>query len=314
MSDAVAGAADRRRSSITCWSTSTRTPTRCRPRSCGGSSPTGAASRSSATTRRRSTASARASVRNILASRAQFDPPAAVVTLEQNYRSTPPILEAANAVIALATERYDEAPASRRRAGGARPVLVTVADETGPGRVRRRAHPRAARSGRPAARAGGAVPRRAPQRRARGRARPAQHPVREVRRAQFPRSRARQGRALPACAGRRTRATRWRGSALAQLLPGHRAPAGRRAGRARGRGRASRSSPALASFVPPAAARERLAGARASCSHQLRGAGAAWAGAAGPRARAGTSRTWSGSTTTRAVAWAISSSWSSSPR
>src|SRR3954467_8593284 len=41
-----------------------------------------------------------ARVGNILAFPRQYDPPATVVTLEQNYRSTPPILEAANAVIA----------------------------------------------------------------------------------------------------------------------------------------------------------------------------------------------------------------------
>ena len=49
-----------------------------------------------------------ASVGNILAFPRQFAPPAAVVTIEQNYRSTAPILDAANAVIALATEGYEK--------------------------------------------------------------------------------------------------------------------------------------------------------------------------------------------------------------
>ena len=40
-----------------------------------------------------------AEVRNILEFPAQFDPPARVVALERNYRSTQPILEASNAVI-----------------------------------------------------------------------------------------------------------------------------------------------------------------------------------------------------------------------
>jgi DNA helicase-2/ATP-dependent DNA helicase PcrA len=58
----------------------------------------------------------------------QYEPPAAVVTIEENYRSTAPILDAANAVIALATERYEK-NLSATRAGGDRPVLATVADE-----------------------------------------------------------------------------------------------------------------------------------------------------------------------------------------
>jgi DNA helicase-2/ATP-dependent DNA helicase PcrA len=68
------------------------------------------------------------SVRNILAFPAQYDPPAAVRALEQNYRSTSPILAAANAVIALAPERYAKELWSAR-AGGEPPALVTVADE-----------------------------------------------------------------------------------------------------------------------------------------------------------------------------------------
>ncbi|WP_408736627.1 UvrD-helicase domain-containing protein [Acetobacter sicerae] len=40
-----------------------------------------------------------ATVRNILDFPASFDPPARVVTLDRNYRSTKPILDAANAMI-----------------------------------------------------------------------------------------------------------------------------------------------------------------------------------------------------------------------
>jgi DNA helicase II / ATP-dependent DNA helicase PcrA len=47
-----------------------------------------------------------ATVRNILDFPKQFTPLAAVVTLDRNYRSTVPILNAANAVIALAKERF----------------------------------------------------------------------------------------------------------------------------------------------------------------------------------------------------------------
>jgi DNA helicase-2/ATP-dependent DNA helicase PcrA len=69
-----------------------------------------------------------ATVRNILDFPAQFDPPAHVVTLEQNYRSTQPILDAANAVIALATEGFSKRLFSTRRSAQ-RPVIVTAADE-----------------------------------------------------------------------------------------------------------------------------------------------------------------------------------------
>ncbi len=47
-----------------------------------------------------------ANVRNILDFPTQFTPPATIVTLEQNYRSTEPILAASNAVIGLARERF----------------------------------------------------------------------------------------------------------------------------------------------------------------------------------------------------------------
>ena len=47
-----------------------------------------------------------ATVRNILEFPKSFTPPAEIVTLDRNYRSTEPILAAANAVISLAAERY----------------------------------------------------------------------------------------------------------------------------------------------------------------------------------------------------------------
>jgi DNA helicase-2/ATP-dependent DNA helicase PcrA len=69
-----------------------------------------------------------ATVRNILDFPAQFAAPAQVVTLERNYRSTQPILEAANAVIELARERYAKRLWSER-ASAAKPQLVAVRDE-----------------------------------------------------------------------------------------------------------------------------------------------------------------------------------------
>jgi DNA helicase-2/ATP-dependent DNA helicase PcrA len=69
-----------------------------------------------------------ATVRNILDFPAQFSPHANIITLERNYRSTQPILAAANAVINLAGERFTKNLWSDR-ASGERPHLVHVADD-----------------------------------------------------------------------------------------------------------------------------------------------------------------------------------------
>src|SRR5436190_17065193 len=69
-----------------------------------------------------------ASVDNILGFPAQYQPAAAILALEQSYRSTGPILAAANAVIALARERHAKELWSARP-GGEPPLLATVEDE-----------------------------------------------------------------------------------------------------------------------------------------------------------------------------------------
>ena len=70
-----------------------------------------------------------ASVRNILDFPEAFSPkPADVITLERNYRSTQPILAAANGVIGLARERYTK-NLWTDRTSEQRPLLVTVRDE-----------------------------------------------------------------------------------------------------------------------------------------------------------------------------------------
>ncbi len=71
-----------------------------------------------------------AAVENILGFPAQFAPPAEVIALEENYRSTQPILDTANALIAEADRQYQK-QLRARRGGGARPCLVTVADDRG---------------------------------------------------------------------------------------------------------------------------------------------------------------------------------------
>jgi DNA helicase II / ATP-dependent DNA helicase PcrA len=70
-----------------------------------------------------------ATVRNILDFPDHFRPPAEIVTLECNYRSTQPILAAANAVMTLADERFTKNLWSER-ASAERPQLVSVRDET----------------------------------------------------------------------------------------------------------------------------------------------------------------------------------------
>jgi len=68
-----------------------------------------------------------AEVRNILEFPRAY-PAARLVTLDRNYRSTQPILDASNAVIAEAPERFTK-NLWTDRAAAARPRLVTVADE-----------------------------------------------------------------------------------------------------------------------------------------------------------------------------------------
>ncbi len=68
-----------------------------------------------------------AAVENILGFPERFQPRAEVVTLAQNYRSTQPVLDAANALMAEAPRQYRKHLLSFRGAGP-RPRLVTVSD------------------------------------------------------------------------------------------------------------------------------------------------------------------------------------------
>jgi DNA helicase-2/ATP-dependent DNA helicase PcrA len=69
-----------------------------------------------------------ATVRNILDFPSAFDPPARVVTLERNYRSSGAILAATNAAIALAPERFAKTLRTERPHGPL-PQLIAVADD-----------------------------------------------------------------------------------------------------------------------------------------------------------------------------------------
>ena len=69
-----------------------------------------------------------ATIRNILDFPNEFTRPAQVITLERNYRSTQPILDASNAVIAGALERHAKTLWTDK-ASGAKPQLVLIPDE-----------------------------------------------------------------------------------------------------------------------------------------------------------------------------------------
>jgi DNA helicase-2/ATP-dependent DNA helicase PcrA len=69
-----------------------------------------------------------ATVRNILEFPQRF-PGTVIVKLEQNYRSTPPLLRASNAAIALSPQRHEKSLWSRRP-GERRPTLRTCLDES----------------------------------------------------------------------------------------------------------------------------------------------------------------------------------------
>ena len=255
MGDAGAGRAGGRRSSTTCWSTSTRTPTRCRRRSSRRLKPDGrgvtvvgddaqaiysfrAATRPQHPRRSRSS-----SIRPRRCARSSR------TTARPSRSSAPPTPSSR-----WRRERHAKELFSAARPAAQRPRLVTVADELAQvdyvvERILERRE-----AGRAAAPAGGAVPRRPPQRRAGGRARPPQHPLREVRRPALPRGRARQGRpGLPAL-GREParRPGRLPGGAAAARDGAAAAPSGCATQVARP---ASRFGAPLAAWTPPAAAR-----------------------------------------------------------
>jgi DNA helicase-2/ATP-dependent DNA helicase PcrA len=69
-----------------------------------------------------------ADIGNILGFPERFDPPARRITLELNYRSVQPVLDAANTLLAGAPRQYPKTLRAARGAG-AKPRLVSVLDE-----------------------------------------------------------------------------------------------------------------------------------------------------------------------------------------
>ena len=106
-----------------------------------------------------------ATVRNILDFPGAFDPPALVVTLERNYRSTGAVLAAANAAIALAPERFAKNLWTDRPHGAPSPARDRCGRRRS-GALCRDPRARQSRGRRSAQGAGGAVSRFPPQRRA----------------------------------------------------------------------------------------------------------------------------------------------------
>jgi len=68
-----------------------------------------------------------ADIGNILGFASRFSPPAEVVSLEENYRSSQPILDSANCLIAQSEHLYRKTLVSRSKSGGP-PQYVTVED------------------------------------------------------------------------------------------------------------------------------------------------------------------------------------------
>ena len=135
------------RVSMPSWSMSTRTRTRLQSEILRGLAPDGQGITVVGDDAQSIYSFRAATVRNILDFPTQF-PGTTVVTLEQNYRSTQPILDAANDVLAQASEGFRKNLWTTRKEG-LLPELVHCQDEHGADAIRRRADPECREAGMP---------------------------------------------------------------------------------------------------------------------------------------------------------------------
>ena len=118
----------RRTASTMCWSTNIRIRTACRLQILLALKPNGRGLTVVGDDAQSIYSFRAATVRNILDFPGHFIPKAEIITLDRNYRSTQPILAAANAVIDLAAERFTKNLWSER-VSAERPELVNVTDD-----------------------------------------------------------------------------------------------------------------------------------------------------------------------------------------
>ena len=272
----MAEAAHRRamsaRASITCWSTNTRTPTGCRRRILLALKPTGRGLTVVGDDAQSIYSFRAATVRNILDFPAQFRR-----RRDGRHARAQLPLDAADPRRRQCRDR------ARRRALQQEPVVGPRLRPSGrswstsPTKPAQAGYVVDEGAGAPRGRhraegAGRAVPRLAPQRRARDRADAPQHSLRQIRRAQVPRSRARQGCAgLPALGGEPARPRRRLPRAAAAA--GHRPGDGRARCSTHRRGAIRRRAGANSSRRPPPPKPGRTSPSRSSA---LRRNAAGW--------------------------------------
>ncbi len=144
-----------------------------------------------------------AAVENILGFADRYKPKADMVVLAQNYRSTQPVLDAANALMADGPRQHRKTLLGTRQVA-AEAVLRRAGRCAGTGRIHHRQDSADPRNRRLAEAPRDPVPQLPSQRRAGSRAHQEKHSFRKVRRPEIPGSGARQGHDVGAALGRQS--------------------------------------------------------------------------------------------------------------